>query len=387
MMRNGVKILCLFIFLAAFSGAALAQSFNTTGNPADTASGTDITAYATTETLNYVDPDNTAMPEVNPPGDDTHSVGSEYGYSGPGSPVDLTVTPGDTADHYYAVTHEGNVDDSSFTLKSRFNEFGGAAGWLVEFYTGESYTFLKTLEAGVTTTEAYTMYDDDHMPFQYKVIVSSEVAGAPNGSYITVYSTLETANSPTGLYTGGNAYTYAGWGIASDEVTDEVAAPILTLTRTSTIDAPKVYTGGHYDAVPGAIITFTITYTNEGGASAESVVLVDRIPNFDLGYTRLAHVNTNGDTTNVDIEAAQGDATGWTVKYSTLAGPDKTYGYNTGWTLIGTLSAGNEEFPGGGATYTDAGGGAYGAQWIKWEKQYVDSAEDDKSLTWGVTIR
>ena len=129
-----------------------------------------------------------------------------------------------------------------------------------------------------------------------------------------------------------------------------------------------------------------MTYGNTGASSAESIILVDKIPD----NTKLAHVNTTGITTNVTIEAGQGDATGWVVKYSTLVSPNKAYGNTGDWSAgngatIGTLTAGTEKFPGSGATYITADG-AYGAKWIKWEKLYVSAAED-KTLTWGVTIR
>ena len=188
--------------------------------------------------------------------------------------------------------------------------------------------------------------------------------------------------SPVGEYTGANAILYGGTWETYDLVMAQVSAPVLNLTRTSTLDAPAAYSGERHDAVPGAVVTFTITISNEGGASAEAVILIDKVPD----NTKLAHVNATGNTTNVTIEAAQGNFYGWTVYYTTEASPLTTY-EAPGWTLIGTTAAGGDgEFPGDGHTYLNTSPEA-DAVWIKWEKQYVDPADDGKTLTWGVTIR
>lgn len=378
----------ILLWLFAFAPQAQAVTFTSTGNPGDTLTATVITAAQTFETLAYLDLNGTRMTTVEPAsGNDNQTVGSEYGLSGPGSPADNTVTPGDVVYHYYAVTNEGNANDT-YTLRHIYSQYAGASGWVVEAW--ESGSRIVTLEAGTSTSEARSVAEDADKTFYYKVIVPSSVSQAPNGSYVTVVTTVETSSTPKGQYTGGNALTYGGASSVTDPVTDTVAAPILTLTRTSTVDSPTAaagYTGTIHDAVPGAVITFTLTYSNTGNASAESVILVDKVPT----NTKLAHANTTGTGSNVNITAAQGNATGWTIKYSTLASPSKVYGNTADWSggsggSIGTLTAGTEEFPGGNATYA-TGDAPYGATWIKWEKASLPSTDDDKSLTWGATIR
>jgi len=368
---------------------AQAATFNTTGNPGDTLSGLKVLALGTEETISWKDGLGTLIGTATPDsGTDSQTVQSEYGLFGPGTLSDLSVTPGDTVYHYYNATNEGNADDS-YTFSHYFTQEAGAAGWVVEVWEGGVFTY--TMEAGTATSEIRTVNEDTDKPFNYKMIVSSEVTGAPNGSYITIISTIETASTPVVnsspyKYTGGNYLTYGGRASNLDAVMDQVAAPVLSLIRTSTVDATSSYTGGAHDAVPGAVITFTMTYGNTGGASAESVILVDKIPT----NTKLAHVNNTGAITiptSLTITAAQGIADGWTIKYSTLDNPDKTYGVGSPtWEAIGTLSTGTEKFPSDGTTYIPANA-PYNSKWIKWEKQYVDAAEDDKTLTWGVTIR
>jgi len=383
----GLVIVSWLLVLAPLALAAPAPVFATTGNPGDTITGTVINAKGTSFLL-HSQIYSSQLTTRDAGSNLTNTVTSEFGYSGPTHPADLNVSPGDIVYNTVTVTHEGNANDSAFIAKSWYQQYGGAAGWIVERWAND--VFKCTLEANVATQEALTSFDEDtHMYTQYKVFVSSEVSGAPNGSYITILSTFETTSTPVGSspwtwpYTGGNYLTYGGWASSTESVADQVSAPVLTLTRTSTVDAPIVYSGGRHDAVPGSVITFTMTYGNIGGASAESVILVDRIPD----NTKLAHVNNTGPTTNVTIEAAQGDATGWSVYYSTVSSPDKSYGVYTNWTLIGTIESTANQFPSDTTTYTSGGGGAYNATWIKWEKLYVDQAEDDKILTWGATIR
>lgn len=390
--KNLLILLCLAALLIGYAiMAQAAPSFNTTGNPGDTRSGKIIRSLATLETLGYIDPNGSQMATAEPASPLLLTVEAEYGYSGPGSPSDLNVAPGDIVSHEYLVTHEGNATDEGYRTSSWYGHFNTASGWTVEVWVGNPPTFFKTLEAGVASTETATFNNDSDSYLRYRVIIPTEVSKVANGSYISIVTTFETTNTPVGKYIGGNYLTYSGWGIASDEVKDQVEAPIMSLTRTSTVDAPISYTGNYHDAVPGSLIKFTMTYSNEGGGSAEGVVLVDKIPNYYVagisGGTRLAHVNVKGPTTNVTIEGGQGNGVGWTVQYSTFESPDKTYGVGSPtWELIGVLTTGGEMFPGSGLLYVP-GSAEYEARWVKWEKPSIDAAEDNKSLTWGVTIR
>lgn len=389
--RNLVLAIWVLAAVLGFALVAYAVTFDTTGNPGDVHAGTTITSVATFETLNYQDPNGGKMDTAVAASDVVLTVEAEYGYSGPGSPPDLSVAPGDIVTHEYMVTNEGNVTDEGYQISSWYDHFNTASGWTVEVWVGDPPTFYKTLEAGVASTESAPFNDDSDSPLSYKVIIPTDVSKVANGSYIIILTTFETTNTPVGKYTGGNYLTYSGWGVASDEVKDQVEAPILTLTRTASVDAPFKYNGGRHDAVPGSVITFTMTYSNEGGGSAESIVLVDKIPNYYVpgveGGTRLAHVNVKGATANVTIEGGQGNGVGWTVSYSTFESPDKTYGVGSPtWELIGVLTTGDEYFPAVGLLYVP-GNATYEARWIKWEKPSIPVGEDGKRLTWGVTIR
>lgn len=391
-MKSIIRLALCALLFTVFVPQAGAITYDSTGNPNDMPSGTVLTHLATFETLSFRDPAGTLMTTVEPTGNRTDTVIAEYGFSGPGTPADNTVSPGDVVWTYYCSTNEGNANSvNANTISFRFDEYGGASGWNVQAWINN--TIHATLTPGVSDVNAGgSSNDNSQTPYAYRVQVTTEAAGAPNGSYIVMVTTVESSSTPIGKYTGGNAYTYGGWATATDQAADQTSAPILTLTRSSTVDAPTAaagYTGGIHDAVPGSVITFTLAYSNTGSASAESVIIVDKVPT----NTKLAHFNGKGTGTsrNVNLTAAQGNGTGWTIYYSKLANPSKVYGNTADWSggnggTIGTLSTGAEQFPNSNTTYV-TGDDAYLATWIKWEKASIATTEDDKSLIWGATIR
>ncbi len=370
----------LLVFLTA--GVAMAQqAYVATGNPTDSASGTLITAEGTNTDIFYQDSQGTSLSTYDASNIE-HTVTAEYGFSMLSAPSDFTVTPGDFVTHEaYYVTNEGNANDTNFSYSSIYNHYDEASDWRVRLF--EDGALKTTLTSGESTTESPALNDNNQHYIHFDVLVTSEVAGAPNGSYILISTTFETTSTPVGQYTGGNAYTYGGSSKESDVLQDSTSAPLLTLTRTYEVDSPKTYSAGTKEAVPGSIISFIMTYSNDGNASAESVIIVDRIPT----NTDLAHVNTSGDTDYVFIDVATGSGESWTISYSTLESPDKSWGVTTGWTTIGTLASdGSGDFPGGGNTWLSDSAEAF-AEWVKWEKAQVATDEDGKTLQWGVTIR
>jgi len=63
----------------------------------------------------------------------------------------------------------------------------------------------------------------------------------------------------------------------------DASAPLLIMIRTVTVEAPSGYItngGGTHDAVPGAIIKYTMKYENIGFAPATNIIINDKIPNY-----------------------------------------------------------------------------------------------------------
>jgi len=365
---------------------AIAQNFKTTGNPLDNTAGELFTAELTQETMDYKDTNLNTKPTTLPASDITFTVSAEYGFSMLGTQEDNTaVIPGETlVQGNYAVTNEGDTADV-YTIESIYIEDVGSSGWDVSLISTESGANLANLTASVLNAETRNVADDDDFGFHYVVTPS---ATADDGEQITIYTTVETGATPVGEYTGGNALTYSGTSSATDIFYDQISSPELVISRVANIDSPDVYESNGYganDPVPGAIITFTYTYTNEGSSAASDVILLAKVPTLEpIKGTNLAHVNGTGDHGNVTITPAGGTATGWTVSYSTITNPATTYGATANWTQIGTVTG--NQYPSATGLYETASA-EYQAKWIKWEKASVPDTDDNITITWGVTIR
>jgi hypothetical protein len=368
---------------------AQTPAFKTTGNPLDNAAGELFTAELTQETMDYKDLNLNAKPTTLPASDISFTVSAEYGFSMLGTePGNSAVTPGQTLTQgNYAVTNEGDTSDV-YTIEAIYIQVG-PSNWDVSLISTEGTINLANLSAGVLNTETRNVADDDDFKFHYVVTPD---AGADDGEQITIYTTVETGATPVGEYTGGNALTYSGTSTATDDFTDQIASPELLISRVAAIDAPDTYESNGYganDPVPGAVITYTYSYNNAGAAAAQDVILIAKVPTVEpVKGTNLAHVNGSGDRGNVELTPAAGNATGWTVSYTTEAAPNTDYG--TAWTIIGTLDGTSAtSFPADAGLYEGPQGGndpEYAAKWIKWEKLSVAGAEN-ATITWGVTIR
>jgi hypothetical protein len=388
--KNSLIYLVLVLGVSLIAAPqAISQTFSSNGNPGDTASGEVMTAYGTNETLNYQDANSNSKPVTYPASNLDFTVSPEYGLSMDQDITDLNpVTPGEVVNHNtYSITNEGNTDLP--LLGSYYYEYGGgSSNWTVEVRSGAAPIFAP-LVASIVSTESTVIVEDSHIANIsarfYRVYVSPLVAEAPDGSYIDVYTTYETTATPVGTYEGATYLFYGGTSESDDYFRDQVAAPLMIISRTNVIDSPSGYTGGANDPVPGAVVTFTMVYTNEGSANAESVILIDKITTKEgASGNNLAHVDADATTHNgVPLtHGGQGTATGWAVSYSIISSPATTYGATANWTPIGDTDG--TQYPGAGL-YTTASS-EYGAVWIKWEKGAVTSAES-ASLVWGVTIR
>lgn len=364
-------VAAVFMFVVVLWVSAEAQTFKTTGNPGDTLAGTTITAPSSECTMDYTDTVGNPQTQVKPASDINVTVAAEYGFSGIGQPTDQGSKANVPVYYSYVVTNEGNVSDT-YNLTITNTTYGnGASGWTVQIVSNETDAVISSLVLG----------EDADGKFRVKITPS---IGALNNQYVDVTVKAATSSTPVGQYSGGNGLTYGGSAEISDVARTTVSGPTMTLTRTSTVDAPSTYTGNIHDAVPGAVITYTYNYSNAGGASSEGNVIVDKVSTYVEG----CHVNATGSTvSNVTITAAQSSAVGWIIYTSEATSPSRAYGNTTGWTLIGSIE-GNSDY----ATVASGAGNfirgiSKSTKFIKFEKYRIDPAEDNKTITWGVTIR
>ena len=389
-------LLAMFICLAAgvilFQGVAAAQP----ATPADIPAGTIITSEGYENYLNYKDA--AFNPKATIYGTTIEAtVLPIYGLSGPGTPDDQYTEPSAAVYYVYQIFNEGNETDT-YSLSTSSATYNGVYGddWTFEIIRDDNNNGDWEDDTD-TVTDEVTLTEDGSAYFFLKVTPSSN---AQDASWGEVTVTATTSATPAGEYTGANANTYGGPSYVQDTARTNINAPIMVMTRVATVDAPisgspGYYLGGSHDPVPGAVITYTITYTNEGNADASSVIIKEKIPVF--GTTEAGHVNLtarmgSGDIDNVSISAPQSTATTtegyWFVYYSTFESPSPT-GYDGSgashgnWVLLGSIDSNITDF-----WYADSSPALprTTTRWIKWEVATVE-AEDSATLTWGVIIR
>jgi uncharacterized repeat protein (TIGR01451 family) len=354
--------------LFAFMAALLLVPTVAFALDSDTASGVLITAPGTENLLQYKDVGMVLQPTAES-STITVEVTAMYGLREPLADYGTVVTTAGLVKTYdYIITNEGN-NSSTFTISVDATLSNGANTWTVELYDGSNLLVSRTSTGVISTTEVLT--EDEDRLLTVKVTPNSDPTKSPNGSYTTAVFRASTANTPVGYYLGANANQYGGAASASDSAITTIESSVMTITRTATVDSPTAYItngGGAHDAVPGAVITYKINYNNTGASSAESVIIIDKVPN----DTTAGHMmGASGTLTNVTITSLPTSSTGYSVYYSTSATPSRDYGNATGWT---STSVGTDLHGISGITY------------VKFEKASVAVAET-KDLTWGVIIK
>lgn len=377
----GKKLLILAVF-SALCILVLGASAHAAG----TASGVIITAESSENYVEYTDlAGNLKAPVYGPTLRVT--VLSIYGLAktGPGTPDDQTTDPSVEVYYVYEITNSGNTTDS-YALRESITYTGGNHGaeWTVQFY-------LDANTDGVPDggpIDSITLSEDAPMHFLLKVLPS---ATAESGSRGTVTVTAETAAGPAGEYTGANGDVYGGPAFVNDATNTDIQAPTVAFTRVATIDAPSGssgYTqGSAVNPVPGSVVTITMTYSNEGTASSESNIIIDRVP---AGHT-IGHINCTGggNLPNVAITPPAGTAIGWMLSYTTeatISSGRRAYGNTDGWVSLGeiTNSTGWVSYMAIGTASTQI---TFEGTYLKWEKDTIASAEAGQTLTWGYIIR
>jgi hypothetical protein len=361
--------------------------------PLETAAGTIITAEGFSCYLQSNDSMSNPLPNSYAATIET-VVAAMYGFD---PLADLTdwnnTTPGNRLTYVYVVTNEGNANDTAWW--GPHITTGGAAGfdgfhWTV-LITAEGYTMLY-LDGNVHIDPAGYWWGNSQDPnllakganrTVYMTVTPSILeTESPDGAYLMITLEGYSISTPIGVYYGANNITYGGTSEIRDLTYTCIASPVMKMTRVATVDAPRTtngkYSGGAHDAVPGAVITFSLLISNEGSVSAKNVQIMNNVPYVGGTMTTwLCHVGAGtgfqGTIPNVTITAPSPDATGWKAYYSIYAFPMTDFGYiGPQWVTVDAWPA-----------YVNNSS----AMWVKFEKATVTASEDAKTINWGVTIR
>jgi|GEM_PF-1458837 len=393
MKLKAAVILLGMVFMISLAGGALAADHVTTGNPGDTESGNRITSEGSENTLNYKDTAQNDRPEEYGSTIEViaGSVIGFYATGNPDAPYSAATTPGSTESWIFAATNEGNVDFTSTITFSAIAYTGGSDNWTVE-------AWHQGAPQGIPWTP--TLSEDSDIFSEIKITPATTEADAPDMSTgeVTMYVTTGYSGSGSGLgstYTGANDLTYGGIGAGVPDFDVTVNAPIMSLTRISTIESPEHYTGwgGDHDFVPGSLLVFTLTYTNEGTGDGSNISIIDQIPYDCVAYK----INVEAPETNLNYVTAStmtGEVT-WAIYYSTEEAPSFTH-YNT--------NTGKETYQEGwyrgvgNAGYNDTIGPPYDSElavdttkaplmkWIKFQTGSLEAGADG-TIQWSVYLK
>jgi hypothetical protein len=190
------------------------------------------------------------------------------------------VAPGATITYTYSIQNCGNstisrsdppvgTDSLSISLAT-----SGEAGWSAGLYEDA---------AGTTPLGAITLAADDTLTFYLRVTAPGD---AENGETFDTCITVS-CTSDGGSYTGNNGLNYGGPDEYNHEgtpgsptFTTTCEAPVLFLAKSAGVANPDSY-GGANSNVPGATITYTIVYDNDGADAAGGLIITDWLPGVD----------------------------------------------------------------------------------------------------------
>ena len=240
------------------------------------------------------------------------------------NPPDSEALPGNTTYYQIIVTNRGNAPDS-FILSGTFAN--PKPGWYFGF-------FADTL-SGNTINITATIAEDAETTVYAGVYIPTTALGLDT-TQLTVTVSSNYNKADTGGYDGDNGVHYAGDGNDST-ILITTATPqafmFLSKTAESTAPVPGGYIGSSNDIVPGARLTYTIIYDNDGTDSAANISITEYIP-----------LNTSFDTANTwDINPDSNNLGGGVIiTYSNdginfLAAPPVNTSHIR-WTITNTVS-------------------------------------------------
>jgi len=199
---------------------------------------------------------------------------------------------GATATYDFAIQYKGNATNTMY-IDVGAQAFGGTPGTTTAWSVAAEHTGVGMVNF-VTSGGATASQAGDSAALSGIApgataaarLYHHAAADASNASYSSFTVSVRTTNFPGGPYTGFNGAVYAGatsWArqLDSGTVITTVNGVVIDATKTFTVTAPATYIsngGGAADAVPGAMLSYTLTFANNGGQAASTVIVQDTLP-------------------------------------------------------------------------------------------------------------
>jgi len=377
---RALTVFAVLLFLVFLGGGVPAfAAFVLNGNPADTTAETTVISTGTDNKANYSDANLNPRDQLTGANTFSITVTAEYGLCYPNDGLTKFSTRGFPRTFLWLAENDGNAP-MTFTLtwESYPSTSPAAKGWVFDVYNYPSGTPLAS------NTE-FTVPDDSAVAWGVTITPSLEASDSPDTSSGHLNFTLkmkdnyptpgsETLQTDYTGYTGVNGKEYGGLTINMLGVEDilTIKTPVLTMTRTATIDSPNNYVlGTKHDAVPGALYSSVVNVSNEGSDVAKFVVIIDKVPEHMVAYK----MNVQNPEDNVNVTSPNiayynpGGLNNWNCYVTSEATPDMSFGA-PGWVYVTTFEASPVAFPTGDViTY------------VKFEKGYGTN-EDLESGAW-----
>lgn len=235
---------------------------------------------------------------------------------------------GETIVFTYQIVNNGNATDSFNVQIWDSQLFNGAVGWKVTLFVGANSTSdsNKILQTPLVPPDGVTSCS-------VQVVSNSNPANSPDGSNLRFFLRVKSESGPTATqYTGDNGQIYsAGGGQQDTNAYGLLASATISLVKVITSVSSPSGTGGL--PVPGATITYQITYTVSGSSNADSAIIYDTIPTNTTADSMSSTINALGATATFVNDSSS--TTGWTAQFSTSATPDLSYNSGDFVNLVG----------------------------------------------------
>lgn len=219
-----------------------------------------------------------------------------------------------------------------------------------------------TYDAGTDTARFVDTLAADDCVYVYVIADADTLAnGFVNNATAVVRLSAEVRVAGTGAATavprhnddadvaGTEQNIFADAGTNGIETADSVyvvSSATLTVAKNSAVISDPVNTAPNFKAIPGAVVEYTITLTNNGGAAATGVVITDLLPTNGISYTTASY---NAGASDVSIQVGAGAPTFCVAEVTAGPSADGCYISPTGYLTVGAPAL-TQVAPGGAAT-------------------------------------
>jgi len=256
-------------------GAVIVTGTVSAADPGATAAGTAL--YSTNTVITFT---NSAGGSFQAAGEaSTQTVLSIYGFEN-FSPLQISYTNDMIAAG--AVLYFTNVFTNYANTNSVFN-FSSASVFSGTF--GSPWT-VELLDASLTPAASASVAKDS----EYKLITRVTIDAAAQNNALGQISITNAILTPEEIsrqasYSSTNGFAYGGVQMWNDLITIRVGGPVIAAVKTVSITNQAGGAGiGANDLVPGAVITYSITYTNTGNAAAYNVSFTEALSTVLAGF-------------------------------------------------------------------------------------------------------